>query len=105
MTTKGLCFYIVGFGIGCQNKVCYQPGIAGIIFAGDDNGLLNAGLLYQCVLNFFKFDAVTAYFYLVVNAAQALDFSVFFDLAKVAGTVHFSTWFFRKRIGNETFGS
>ena len=61
-------------------------------------------MIVQRRLNFFRLDAIPAYFELVVHAAEYFNATIAQVARAVAGGVKAATWFFAERIGNESFG-
>ena len=62
--------------------------VAGLVFAGDDDGLVDAVECGQCGLDFAEFDAVAADFDLFVGAAEVLELAVGTPAHQVSGAVH-----------------
>ncbi|KAF1029539.1 MAG: hypothetical protein GAK37_01722 [Pseudomonas sp.] len=69
-------------------EVSHQPGLAGLVFAGQHHGFLQAGQLVEAGFDFPQFDTHATDFHLVVIAAQVLDIAVGTPAHQVAGAVH-----------------
>ncbi|KAF2389012.1 hypothetical protein FX983_06542 [Pseudomonas frederiksbergensis] len=58
------------------------------VFAGQDGGFVDVGVLGKFGFDFAQFDAEATDFDLIVVAAEVFDVAVFQVTAEVAGTIH-----------------
>src|SRR5205823_11144070 len=75
------------------------------VFADHDYGLLYGGMLAQHRLDFPKLDAVSADFYLAVNASQVLHLAIFAPSHDVAGFIETVPGGVTEGIRNKSFSS
>jgi hypothetical protein len=64
-----------GLGLGCD-EIGDEAFVSGDIFACEDDGGLDAGMLKEIVFDLSEFDAEAAYLDLMVDASEELDVAI-----------------------------
>ncbi|KGA21857.1 hypothetical protein KS44_22075, partial [Pectobacterium brasiliense] len=94
----------VGGDAGLRAEVGDQPGIAGAVFTGDDNGFLHARTLHEAGFDFTEFDTEAAQLDLKVVTAEVFDAAVRQPAGKVTGLVEPGAGPVAERVGNKALG-
>ncbi len=90
--------------LGGSRQIGYQALVAGMVFTGNDDGLVHARTSGQLRLDLAQLDAEAAHLDLKIIAAQEFDAAVFPPAAQVAGLVQPGLGIVVEWIGDKAFG-
>ncbi len=94
-----------GGSAGTFREVAHQPRLPRLIFASQDQCLLDTRQLAELVFDFSQLDAHPANFHLIVITTQVLQRAIGIPACQIAGAVHARLWLPGERVMHKTFGS